>query len=307
VSTQPSLMSQILSRIPGLRPQGDRFVATLPIDPTDRLSAAQLQTITQAKDPYAALYDILDKFMMDCQEDESLALLHEIREVCDDLDDAQSTSLDPLTLYEWIAKEVDFEGNYDHYLNQSVCVNLLINTGDGDTDFGLNNFVGYYADPPRYPIDERSSLLWLIRQQGYTKRQLNHALRASHPSASPFLQSILMECQNTTSSMNALTFFVRMPLRDLLDWYAKPHPITLSAHTACGLYDPWNGAGGSLEIQLAQNLTIPAKYLEPHIDGTRGYGIQDTYGLNSTFWTDTILPTPPRARHALSRAAQTPA
>lgn len=303
--TNPSLIPQILSRIPGLRPQDDHFVATLSIDPTDRLSFEQLQTIAQATDKYAALYEILDEFMMHCQEDEEIALIREIREVCDDLDDVPA-SLDQQTLYDWIAEWVDFEGNYDHYLNQSVLVNLLMNTGDGDTDFTLNNFVGYAAQP-RHPIDERSSLLWLVRQQGYTKRQLNHALRASQPSASPFLQSVITECQNTTSSMNALTFFVRMPLRDFLDWHAKPHPITLSSHTACGLYDPWNGAGGSLEIQLAQNLTIPAKYLEPHIDGTRGYGIQDTYGLNSTFWTDTILPTSPRTRRSLSRVAKTPA
>ncbi len=299
--TNPSLIPQILSRIAGLRPQDDHFVATISPDPTDQLSFEQLQTIAQATDKYAAFHEILDEFMMQCREDEETELIRQIREVCEDLDDVPA-SLDQAMLYDWIAQWVDFEGDYDHYLNQSVLVNLLMNTGDGDTDFTLNNFVGYAAQP-RQPIDERSSLLWLVRHQGYTKRQLNHALRASQASASPFLQSVLTECLNTTSLMNALTFFVRMPLRDLLDWYAKPHPITLSAQTACGLYDPWNGAGGSLEIQLAQNLTIPAKYLEPHIDGTRNHGIQDIYGLSSTFWTDTILPTPPLTRRSSSQVS----
>lgn len=40
----------------------------------------------------------------------------------------------------------------------------------------------------------KSSILWLVKQQGYTKTQLNNAIRKQDFSNSKFLESIYEEC-----------------------------------------------------------------------------------------------------------------
>lgn len=89
--------------------------------------------------------------------------------------------------------------------------------------------------------------------------------------------------------MNALAFFVKMTLKQFIELRENPINIKLSKDTSCGLYDCWNGSGGTLELELENDVVIPKKYVEMHIDGTRGYGVDNIYGMSSSFWSDTVL------------------
>jgi hypothetical protein len=84
--------------------------------------------------------------------------------------------------------------------------------------------------------------------------------------------------------MNALTFFTKMTLKEFIDYQENPTDLTISIEKNCGLYDPWNGAGSVLEIELEKPVKIPKKYIEMHIDGCRGYGVDEIYGMCSSFW-----------------------
>ena len=65
---------------------------------------------------------------------------------------------------------------HDHFLDQDVEINIVLDTGDCNYDFTLNSFAhGYYGDPEE-GVDECSALLWLCRQQGVSKEELEHAL-----------------------------------------------------------------------------------------------------------------------------------
>ena len=94
--------------------------------------------------------------------------------------------------------------------------------------------------------------------------------------------------------MNALTFFVKLTVRELMDLQKvistskeqlNNNYITLEESTTCGLYDPWQGAGGLLDIELDKNVKLPLRFISSaDIDGNRGYSLQETYGVSDDLW-----------------------
>lgn len=105
----------------------------------------------------------------------------------------------------------------EHFLKQEFCVNIMLDTGDGNHDFTLNSpYPCWYGDY-HTRLNEKSSLLWLARQQGYNKTKLWRALRKGdlcNPEG--FLESCRVECANLPSAMATVTFLVRMTLADLI-------------------------------------------------------------------------------------------
>ena len=81
-----------------------------------------------------------------------------------------------------------------------------------------------------------------------------------------------------TSGMGALTFLLKMNLRDLIKlneliklqesdgvyYDATKRPdcgkITISKDTVCGLYDSWNGGGSYFDIELEKDVVLPIKF-----------------------------------------------
>ena len=143
----------------------------------------------------------------------------------------------------------------------------------GNYDYTLNaHYPCWYGNKQGEPIDEKASLVWLANQQGYTKEQLEQTLdQGDMANPKGFLQSVRVECANMSSHMQTLTFLVSMTLEQLLElnemlaerekvgheYDARKRPdcgtITLGKETECGLYDPWNGGGSVLEIQLEKD------------------------------------------------------
>lgn len=199
----------------------------------------------------------------------------------------------------------------DHFLKQEFDVNIMLDTGDGNYDFTLNSpYPCWYGDYDA-DLDGKSSLLWLARQQGYSKRRLRRALRKGDMrDPEGFLQSCRVECANLPSAMAAVTFLVRMELKGLIElnrcvrlqdrdghhYDATKNPdcgcIALDKSTMCGLFDPWSGGGSVLEIQLERDVEIPIKYIWSALpDGCchGNYGIGDIYGMCGSAWRDTLI------------------
>lgn len=212
---------------------------------------------------------------------------------------------------EWIREHLSVKLPADHYFNQSVCVDIIVDTGDGNFDYVSNDMYPHYDGRYEDKIPEEASILWLARQQGYKKRQLNKAMRKAIYDDSKLLKSLRKEVLNCSSHMNALTFFVEMSLKELLELQEMlkendkndieggarqtlqirkgQHKLILSKDSVCGLYDAWSGAGSILEIELEQDVELPLKYVSTALpDGARGYGAARVYGICRSFWEPTI-------------------
>lgn len=197
---------------------------------------------------------------------------------------------------------------YKQYLERcTLNINIMIDTGDGNYDFVSNDIGGHY-NAVDDGIGEEASLLWLARQQGYTKSQLRACFRAEGKSESKLLHSIYQETLNCTTHMNALVFLVQMTLGEWLDvleaqkkeeelnksYYLSERKgrgyLMLDAQTTCGLLDVWNGAGGIMEISLEAPVRLPFRCIDSiWPDGVRGsYGVHSIYGVGECWW-DTSL------------------
>lgn len=110
-------------------------------------------------------------------------------------------------------------------------------------------------------------------------------------------ESIINESANTTTSMNALTFLVKMPLEKAMElnriikseksindsYYPEERKgqssITISKDCFAGLYDPWGGAGSCFDIVLAKDVELPIKYIfNANVGDYNGYSINSIFG-----------------------------
>lgn len=99
--------------------------------------------------------------------------------------------------------------------------------------------------------------------------------------------SIVEEIENTTSGMNAFTFFVKMSMEDFLKLQEGNYSsITLKAGTPCGLVDFWYGAGSLLEVDLDKPVMLSKGTFNAVIDKANpyGYSVAEIYGMLSSFW-----------------------
>lgn len=290
-------LQQLFAHLPGLTsdPAGS-YSYSLYACSDDALTAAQLAAIATAPGSKRdAFYEQLDDIFLIWADEAFNALMEDLHRAWCETSAADNDALPWADVYDvardLIQETVTFTMDYDHFLQQRVYVNIIVNTGDSHTDYTANDLIPV-SDRDPVQIPPESSLLWLTRQQGYTRRDLYRTIMHQTASPSVFLQSVYEECRNVTTVMNALTFFVTMTLGDYLDWIDRRADITVSADTACGLWDPWAGGGSTLDIVLEKPVTIPFRYAEPAFDGVRGsYSVADTYGMLRRFWTDTVLTT----------------
>lgn len=241
-------------------------------------------------------------------------LLEKIREQEEIAAALESGELDDDELTDYVREHHYVKLPYDHYLNQDLSVNIIVDAGDGNSDFTINQPFASWDGRNDKIIDDNSAILWLARQQGYKKSELTKALHDRKCGQSKFLKSMLQEVENTSTHMNALTFLVEMTF---MEWFKlheaikqedQHHPkrskgrgfVMLDKATTCGLYDPWGGAGSVLEIQLERDVRLPIRFIDSAWpDGARGYSVTEIYGLCSSAWTDDAI----KEIHGMKRAA----
>lgn len=266
--------------------------------------------ILESKNPRDAFYDKLFEVYEETELDYKNEIEEEIKSYLEDniyqdgLDDEQEEFL-----HDWITENVYFKYPDDHYLKQDFYVNIMMDTGDGNYDYTLNaHYPCWYGGRRGEAMDDKASLVWLAKQQGYTKGQLRKALDDGDM-ANPkgFLESVRVEVANMASHMQTLTFLVKMDLEMLMKInrmlqireegghmydntkYPDCGYIILDKSVMCGLFDPWQGGGSVLEIQLDKDVKIPIKYIRSCLpDGGDGYSISEVYGMCGSAWRDVL-------------------
>lgn len=222
---------------------------------------------------------------------------------------------------DWLQEHVYFQYDGKDF-NSEVRVNIMVDTGDGNYDFTKNNILNwdsrYYGN--KGSIDEESSILWLAKQQKKATKLRKACKRVYNGDAyyvdrekdsDKFIESVIQELENIASHMSTLTFLVSMDLFELFELHKiikdeqkdmtdKYHPqncetkgtIVISKDTMCGLFDPWQGGGSVLEIELDKDVVLPIKYIwKANIEkrgGSWNYGIDEVYGLCGSAWSGKV-------------------
>lgn len=309
-----SLKREVLPLINGrfyLTDNGDgTFTSEIYADYRDEMSDKDAFEICESDDPEFTLYEKLEAWYMPVADYEWDEICKGIKEALEEnCQHPEGLTAEEEDIVEDLVREtVYFSYPADHYMKQKFYVNIMLDTGDGNYDYTLNSpypcWYGRYGDR----LDEKSSLLWLARQQGYTKTQLWRALRKGDV-ADPkgFLDTCRQELANLPSHMATLTFLVRMTLRELIElnrciklqdrnghfYDATKNPycgyIVLGKETMTGLFDPWGGGGSVLEIELEKDVRIPIRFIRSALpDGCDGYGVGDVYGMCGSAWKESL-------------------
>lgn len=272
-------------------------------DYRDELDDSLVEKFLSSDDPELEFYswmtdittDVSIDYDMCCEVTKNLV----DRGVTDDLDEE-----DVRDVFCLMGGYVDYDES--HFLDQNICVNLVLDTGDCNYDFTLNTPIRNYWYRDSTTFDDDSSLLWLVRQQGYRKSEIVKALKAQNGyPEDKFLRSVVEEIENAPNMMNEVVFLVSMTLRK---WFelrrefkqeeagtVKYYPrqsrgrgyIVLDKGVTCGLYNPWNGGGSLLNIKLSHDVKLPLRYIHWYgYDGEQGYSIQSIWGCGKDLWVD---------------------
>lgn len=267
----------------------DTYIYEICLDYNNQLEISLIKKIFDSNNPKDEFYAIINEWFFECESYYQSEMINTIEKYFyEDVNEVYFENFDDIVI-NWVQEYISFKYPVGHFLKQEVCVDIIVDTGDGNYDFTCNELFGcIHRDKG---IQESSSLVWLMRQQGYTEEKISDFVENENMCGSKLLESIYNECLNTTSCLNALSFFVKMTLEECLNLYEekkkKEKNIVINKSTPCGLYDSWSGAGSVLEIELENDVVIPLKYVDSTLpDGCRGYGINSIYGLDSSFWKD---------------------
>ena len=277
----------------------------------DEISDETLDEIVSAKDPEQKFWDMLYEGYADCEwEYRHAASAWIVDRLNEEQEGEDDEPVEPCDVDDILIDLVSTKFPADYFLNESVFVDIIVDAGDANYDFTLNQPVRSWDGQEQDTFSDESGLLWLVRQQGYTKTQIKKALHSEEWPEDRFLRSVVWEISNVTTHMNGLTFFVDMTLREWLDlWKAQQQEaagnvdyypwkskgrgyIVLGKNTTCGLFDPWNGAGAMCEIKLAKDVRLPLRYIWkalPDYSMKRyGYSACSVYGLRREWWDSTL-------------------
>lgn len=198
---------------------------------------------------------------------------------------------------------------YNHYLKQRFYTNIMVDTGDGNYDYTLNTVYPAYGSIYGGTINDKASIVWLAKQQGYTKTQLKNVLNLDDTKVQKgFLQTLRVEIANEVSHMNTLCFLAEMSLEELIkvnklikfgdkdgvEYDEKERKncgyLIIDKKAKTGLYDPWNGGGSLFEIELEKDIRLPTKFIRSILpDGGDGWSLDSVYGMCSSCWRDDII------------------
>ena len=234
-------------------------------------------------------WDIVDNLVDDFKEKVDPKLLEDANIIEDgNIDDDMIRDIFQDTVY------VDYPE--DWALRQEFCFNIIVSNGDDNYDFWLNEHI-IDEDGIADKDAEKSGLVWLAKQQGYTLDQVVEILKdgdVAEPKT--FLETVLQEVANGYGC-EALTFCVKMTLGQAitLKEKMKSNPngsIVLDKRVVCGLFDPWEGGGSVLEIACEKDIEIPFENIwKFYIDERRGNrydSIHNVYGTDSSLWRDCL-------------------
>lgn len=304
------LVMRELETVSGVWKGEHGFYVEIYADQSDELSQDNVTDIVNSNFPKEKLDELMDEWYRDSEgyvmneviaelmKNESIAAFGEDR-VQDEV-------------YEWV--EVRYP--YDHFLDSDVQLDLIIDSGDANYDFSLNNILNWYGLGGNGSVDSKSSLLWLAKSQRKAvafrkackacfRNDSNYANRETDNDK--FVESMITEAENDSCSSSCLVFLVSMTLRNYLKVQEKLKEeqnwdvdtpvnvrecesyLTVGKTAICGLYDFIEGGGSCLGIDLAKDVKVPFSVISSLLpDGCRGYSVHSIFGNDDSDWKDCV-------------------
>ena len=314
--TMESLQNKIKEIIEkGARPNEDGGIEMY-LDYRDTLSDSTLHEIMTADNPR----EYFVEWLSDCQIEGSLYYEDDLeKEIKRNLTEDEEAFFDENfdELRDWFHENYYYYYDGSHY-NETVKVNIMLDTGNCNYDFtrdNILNYCNYYSDYGKDLKD--SSVLWLAKQQKkdtLLRKAIKKVLNGEDVKFEDrFVESTVEELENLPSHMATLTFLVNMPLFDYFDLREAMDAekelnnsyvledrkgkgtITISKDTMCGLFDVWSGGGSLLEIELDKDVVLPIKCIwQAEIETGKseyGYSVDSVYGLVGSAWDGTVKET----------------
>ena len=147
--------------------EGDMWYGEIYLDYRDQISEDTVKKLMQEDNPKDTFYEWLwdssvgidDSYMDELMRE----LRHELGDVFYDNEDE---------IRDWVYDHVRWEADEAHFLDQKFCCDLIIDTGDGDSDFTDNTPYRHKDTGMVEAIEPEASILWLLGTQGYTKEDL---------------------------------------------------------------------------------------------------------------------------------------
>lgn len=136
------------------------------------------------------VYEEVKEKIIDCLAAENILYKNGISDSDDDYFD------------ECLRELLNFKLPKEHYLKQKFCADVIVDTGDSNYDFTLNCIYPSYCSEKGVPINNKASIVWLVKQQGYTKTQLEKVLHSDNATnTNVFLESVKEEIAGISTNM----------------------------------------------------------------------------------------------------------
>ena len=234
-------------------------------------------------------WDIIDNLVDDFKAKTDPKLLEDANIIEDD-------NLDDEDIRDEIMDIIYVDYPVDWAEDQEFCFNIIVSNGDDNYDFWLNEHI--VDETGTVDKDaEKSGLVWLAKQQGYTLDQVVKILKdVDITEPKTFLETVLQEVVNGYGC-EALTFCVKMTLGQAIALKERMGSnqngsIVLDKKVECGLFDLWEGGGSMLEIACEKDVEIPFENIwKFYIDERRSSrydSIHNVYGTDNSLWRDCL-------------------
>lgn len=274
----------------GLKEENGYYTGEIYVDyGYEGVSDDYLKRIFSSVNPADTLMDIITEDEVEASTYERDALLEEIKKffLKEGLDkEWKKYNSD---IYDYLIDYVSYQYPDSYIYKEEVPTDIVIGVEDEDNyEFTLNLMEdGELLD---------GSIKWLIQQQGHSLEEFYDLINNPESTVdNKFLKSIREELLNCTTHIRKLAVFVKLTIEDILEYNnmmkdENVKSITISKDCNIGLIDTYNGAGGTLEIQLENDLVIPREFIyDISPDASYTYSVANTYGLCQSFWEDTNI------------------
>ena len=255
-----------------------------------------INTIMSNKYPEEALFDYLDGCYFDNNSYEKSSILEDVashfslmKEEIEEIDECISVESDA----------------YNRIYNTDVDVTVVLNYGDLNYDYTVNNLLNYYGEAYGNKSMDPNSCMLLLARRMKCEKELKTSIREwfngsyKRSNHSKLIRSFIDEFNNNTSSTSAAAILCHMTIGDIIKYrcyyndisknsfsvynprkYRKGNNkvLTVAPNATVGLYDYFHGSGSLLGINNEDELIIPLKYIH-HIESVDI--IDRTYGLNT--------------------------
>ena len=271
------------------------------VDYRDEIDDSTAQEILESDSPRDTLIERLWDWYQESEWDIIDDLVDDFKKNVDPklLDDAniiEDGNIDDYMIRDIIMDTIYVDYPVDWAEDQEFCFNIIVSNGDDNYDFWLNEHI-IDEDGKVDENAEKSGLVWLTKQQGYTLEELVEILKDGDiAEPKTFLETVLQEVANGYDC-EALTFCVKMTLGQAiaLKEQMESNPsgsIVIEKKAECGLFDPWDGGGSVLEIACEKDVEIPFEniwkfYIDERRSG-RYDSIHNVYGTDSSLWRDCL-------------------